>query len=137
MALVPFIRLTYACLWYTVPLQSSVVSTGIEQSKRPTRYGPLARRGAARRSALMSSPQPGRSPAPFPPQVPAAGTPQAAGVTAPRPPVVRRYGLTLLSTGVAFAVRWLLNPALGGAGVFLPFLWGVPLNCRWVVHSVS
>jgi hypothetical protein len=85
----------------------------------------------------MSSPQPGRSPAPFPPQVPAAGTPQAAGVTAPRPPVVRRYGLTLLSTGVAFAVRWLLNPALGGAGVFLPFLWGVPLNCRWVVHSVS
>jgi PAS domain S-box-containing protein len=50
-------------------------------------------------------------------------------VTVPRFPAMRRYGLALLSTGVAFAVRWLLNPALGGAGVFLPFI------CAIVVSS--
>jgi len=77
----------------------------------------------------MSSPQPGRSPGPVPPQVPAAGTRQAAGVTVPMPPAMRRYGLALLSTVVAFFVRWLLNPALEeGAGVFLPFICAIVIS---------
>ena len=77
----------------------------------------------------MSSPQPGRSPGPVPPQVPAAGTLQTAGVTVPMPPAMRRYGLALLSTVVAFFVRWLLNPALEeGAGVFLPFICAIVIS---------
>ena len=71
----------------------------------------------------MSSPQPGRSPGLTPPQEPSAGTLQAPSATVPMPPAMRRYGLALLSTAVAFFVRWLLNPALeAGAGVFLPFI---------------